>query len=443
MPSKFKDRYYRRNVFGISAVEFLWGLGLPVVVESTFLQLFLKSLGASGFALGMIPFFFFIGTSIFALLSSYMTEGMVFKRRAVVILHLVSAVALLVFGGCMILLDRTEDILPLFFVCYAVFSVCIGMTLPVWLNYLVKILSEEKSTAGLAYMMIAQNAAKLISSLVILTVVERYAFAPLASAVVFLVVGGLFMLGSLFFFLTREAHEAGGERQTRPSFFKYIRNTQRHMLRNRNFLVFLGSDLELYIVVTVISFYAAYATDFGGVAPSVAAGVFVGLIYTGAILSNVLLGTMGWLTLKHKAMASKLCSMGAVSLLAVWCTPASFFMASFMLGASRGTRMIVYAPAVKKLSGLSDATPYFAVAPVLMLPLAMGLPLACGHFLDRTAWLAGDAYRMMLGMAAVLLAGTLICAWRTDFSAAPRPREGLSFNAASNPVIGSQAPYRD
>jgi len=41
------NRYYHRNVFGISAVEFLWGLGLPVVIESTFLQLFLKNMGAS------------------------------------------------------------------------------------------------------------------------------------------------------------------------------------------------------------------------------------------------------------------------------------------------------------------------------------------------------------------------------------------------------------
>ena len=29
---------------GISGVEFLWGLGLPVIVESTFLQLFLKNI---------------------------------------------------------------------------------------------------------------------------------------------------------------------------------------------------------------------------------------------------------------------------------------------------------------------------------------------------------------------------------------------------------------
>ena len=51
MDASSNDRYYIRNVFGISAVEFLWGLGLPVVVESTFLQLFLKNLGASGIAL--------------------------------------------------------------------------------------------------------------------------------------------------------------------------------------------------------------------------------------------------------------------------------------------------------------------------------------------------------------------------------------------------------
>ncbi|MGD9330018.1 MAG: MFS transporter [Desulfobacterales bacterium] len=431
MTFRVEDRYYTRNVWGISTVEFLWGLGLPVVVESTFLQLFLKNLGASGLTLGLIPFFFFIGTSVFALLSSYMTEGMVFKRGAVIILHLVSGLALLVFGGLLVVLERAENILLLFFACYAVFTICIGMTLPVWLNYLVKIFSEERSTAGLATMMIAQNIAKLISSLVILRVVERYAFAPSAAAVIFLVVGALFAVGSLFFLLTREADEQSSPQMVRPSFFNFLRSTQRHMFANRNFLIFLGSDLEFYIVITVISFYAAYATDFGGVAPAVAAGVFVGLIYCGAILANVLLGTMGWLSLKHKAMSSKFSSLSAVVLLAVWCTPESFFVASFLLGASRGTRMIVFAPAVKKLSGLSDATPYFAVAPVLTLPLAMGLPLICGTFLDRMAWMADDAYRIMLAAAALLIAGTLVCAWRTDFNAFPVQREAFPGKGAA------------
>ncbi len=402
---------------GISAVEFLWGLGLPVVVESTFLQLFLKSLGASGFALGLIPFFFFIGYSVFAMLSSYLTEGMAFKRRAVILLHIISGMALLVFGGILYSLERMDHILVIFFSCYAVFSICVGMTLPVWLNYLVKIFSEAKSVSGLAYMMIAQNLAKLASSLIILKVVDHYAFAREASALIFLTVGGLFCTGALFFFLTREiAQEGSGSNTKRPAFRLFFSKSLRHMTNNRNFLMFLAGDLEFYIVVTIISFYAAYATDYGGITPAVAAGLFVGLIYTGAILTNVILGTLGWLSLKNKAVFSKTVSLAAVMAMTVWATPWSFYVASLMLGASRATRMLVYPPAVKKLSGLQDATAYFAVAPVLALPFATGFPLLCGRFLDRFGGLQSDAYRIVFIGAAFLLAGTMICTLKTDFT---------------------------
>ena len=430
MASNHQEQYYRQNVFGISAVEFLWGLGLPVVVESTFLQLFVKSLGGGGLALGLIPVFFFIGISVFALLASYMTEGLVFKRRAVIGLHLISGLALLLFGGLLSLMGPGRHVLVVFFGCYAVFTVCVGMTLPVWLNYLVKIFSEKQAVPGLAAMMIAQNAAKLISSLAILKVVERYAFDLGAAAIIFLSVGGLFILGSLFFLLTREVPDeplVAGHR--RPPFDVFVRTTMRHMRHNRNFLIFLGSDLELPIVVTVISFYAVYATEFGGIHPAMAAGLFVALIYAGAIVANLVLGTLGWLSLKHKTMLSKSVAIVAVLLLWAWATPMSFHLASFLLGASRGTRMIVFAPAVKRLSGLTDATPYFAVAPILTLPLVIGLPLLSGMFLDRMAGLGADAYRFIFLAAALLLAATWICAWRTDF-APPRleAAPGLPFD---------------
>jgi hypothetical protein len=419
MGSTLQDQYYRQNVFGISAVEFIWGLGLPVVVESTFLQLFVKSLGGGGLALGLIPVFFFIGISVFALLASYMTEGLIFKRRAVIGLHLISGLSLLFFGGLLFIMGPRRHVLAVFFGCYAVFSVCVGMTLPVWLNYLVKIFSEKQAVSGLAAMMIAQNVAKLISSLVILKVVERYAFDLGAAAVIFLSVGGLFVLGSLFFLFTREIpDESPAPGHRRPPFGVFVRTTMRHMRHNRNFLIFLGSDLELHVVVTVISFYAAYATEFGGISPAAAAGLFVALIYAGAIGANFFLGTLGWLSLKHKTMVSKSGAIVAVLLLWAWATPLSFYLASFLLGASRGTRMIVFAPAVKKLSGLTDATPYFAVAPILTLPLVIGLPLISGIFLDRTAGLGADAYRFIFLAAAMLLGVTWICAWRTNF--APR-----------------------
>ncbi|MDJ0989752.1 MAG: hypothetical protein QNI85_07055, partial [Desulfobacterales bacterium] len=234
MNASIQHSHYRQNVFGISAVEFLWGLGLPVVVESTFLQLFVKSLGGSGIALGMIPVFFFIGISVFALLASYLTEGVAFKRRAVILLHLISGFALLIFGGLLMGMGTGPHVLLVFFACYAVFSVCIGMSLPVWLNYLVKIFTEEQSVPGLATMMIAQNFAKLISSLVILKVVERHAFEIEAAAIVFLAVGGLFSLGSLFFLFTREAADPTRHPGGRPPFALFMHTTLIHMRRNRN-----------------------------------------------------------------------------------------------------------------------------------------------------------------------------------------------------------------
>ncbi len=411
-----KDRHYRRNVIGISTVEFLWGLGLPVVVESTFLQLFLKSLGASSFALGLIPFFFFIGISVFALFSSYLTEGLAFRRQVVVLLHAISGAALLIFGALLYHIGPTDSILLVFFSCYAVFSVCVGMTLPVWLNYLVSILSEGKSVAGLAWMMIAQNAAKLVSSMAILRIVEQYAFAREASALVFLGVGGLFCVGALFFYLTREGppplQEAEPQRQT---FVTFLRVSLDRVIRNRNFLFFLAGDMDFYIVVTVISFYAAYATEFGGIEPAVAAGLFVGLIYTGAIVVNIALGTLGWLSLKQKSLFSKTAAVIAIVTMTLWTTPTGFYLASLMLGAARGTRMLVYAPAVKRLSGLEDATAYFAIAPVLTLPVAAGLPLLVGRFLDLFHGLGADAYRLVFALAAVLAAGAFLCASRVRF----------------------------
>jgi len=50
-----KDTNFKRNIAGTAGVGFFWGLGFPIVQESTFLQLFRKNLGASSFAIGIVP----------------------------------------------------------------------------------------------------------------------------------------------------------------------------------------------------------------------------------------------------------------------------------------------------------------------------------------------------------------------------------------------------
>ena len=410
------DAYFKQNAFGISGVEFLWGLGLPVVIESTFLQLFLKSLGASSFVIGFIPAFFFVGYSVFGLLSSYFTSGMAFKRNAVIWLHVVSGVSLLFFGCFLFVFGRISAILLVFFTSYAVFSVCIGMTLPVWLNYAVNMFSPARTVTGFAYMMIAQHVARLISSIMIVKWVEKYSFSVKASSLIFISVGIVFALSAVLFLFTREVARDGkrNDRGSR-SLARYTIDSVRDILKNRNFLYFLAGDMDFFVVVTAISFYANFATTFCGIRPPIAAGMFVGFLYTGAILTNIALGTLGFLSLRNKYILSKCAAVAALMLLILFQDYWSFFMASFLFGVCRGTRSIVFAPAVGKLSGLSDATSYFATAPLLTLLFATGLPLAFGRFLDQFAWLGGDSYRLVFGVSAVLIVSTLYFLLKVDF----------------------------
>ena len=410
------DTYYKRNVIGISGCEFLWGLGLPVVLESTFLQLFLKSLGASSFQIGLIPAFSFLGSSVFALLSSYFTVGLAFKRGAVIYLHLISGMSLVIFGTILLFFGEHAPVLMIFFVSYAVFSICIGMTVPVWLNYLVNIFSEQRSFSGLGYMMIAQNVARLTSSLLIVKFVEKYSFSQTASGGIFLAVGLLFCLGSLFFFATKETVMPEPETEdTRRSFFKYVQRSVGRIFKNRNFLIFLAGDMDFYVIVTVISFYANYATAFCGIAAPIAAGFFVSCIYVGAIVTNVFLGSLDFLLPRNKYIFSKTSSMTALLLLIVFGHQWSFFLASFLLGVSRGTRMIVFPPSVKKLSGSGDTTSYFAVGPILTIPFALALPMAYGYFLDRFAYLNGASYWIVFFTSLMLVMASLYAVLKVNF----------------------------
>ena len=127
------------NVLGVSVVEFFWGLGFPIVLESTFLQLFLKSLGASSLVIGSVPFLFVIGISCFPLFASYCSRNYRLKRPLVILMHIGASLAVLGFGIVLLALEDYSRILPFFLVFYAIFSISLGMGIPIWLNYLVRI----------------------------------------------------------------------------------------------------------------------------------------------------------------------------------------------------------------------------------------------------------------------------------------------------------------
>ena len=412
-----KNVYFKRNAFGVSVVEFFWGLGIPIVLESTFLQLFLKSLGASSFAIGVVPALFMVGISGFPLFSSYLARNLRYKRQIVLILHLLSASAMLLFGMTLLLFKQSVSVLPLFFLSYAVFSACMGLTIPIWLNYLVKIFSESRTVPGLGYMMLFQNIGKVISSFFILKIVSVYSFSLNSSAWVFIVTGLLFIIGSLGFVITKEVTEKEVAEKDVRSFSEHTRKTFAEIIRNRKFLVFLAAaDIEFVVIVTTLSFYANYATGFYQIPDAIAAGLFVACIYSGSITVNIFLGTMNLLRLKQKFILSKCLTFVALVLLVIFPGYTVFFLVSYLLGFVRAIRNMVYPPSIKKFSKKPDATTYFAFAPVLTLPFSVGYPLFFGKMLDFLAAMNQAAYQILFCCSAFFILISMFCAIKTDYS---------------------------
>ena len=412
------DQYFRRNTFGISSVEFLWGLGMPVVMESTFLQLFLRNLGASNFLIGLIPTLFSGGMAVFSLFAGSLTGHVEHKRPVVILVHVAASLPILTFGIVLKLTGFTSSILLVFYCCYALFSIGIGFIFPVWHNYLVKIFIPQRSISALSVMWISQSVAKIISSYLLLRIVERYSFSVAGSSMIFTAIGLIFFAGSFLFLITREKSESSPIRASagRDGLFHGFRS----VLRNRNFLLFLATDLEYFALIGIISFYANFATEHCAIDPALASGLFVAFYYLGGITVNVLLGWFQLLRLKNKYWLTKPLAALAVPLICIFCKPWAFFLASYLFGASRSTRSLVYAPAVKRLSGREDATHYFAVAPLFTLPLSVGLPLLNGAVLDRLAFMGGGSYRIVFLAMALLSVVSLIILSRID-SAALQP----------------------
>ncbi|NNK01834.1 MAG: MFS transporter [Desulfatitalea sp.] len=407
-------------------MEFFWGLGFPVLIESTFLQLLLKHLGAGDFLIGLVPAILLAGISLLPLFSSYLTRNHERKRPLVLGLHVVSSFAVLAFGIFLFGVRDQALILPVFFISYVVFSACIGLTFPVWLNFLVKIFSPTRSVQGLAIMYAAQNCSKIISSLFIIKVVASYSFSLVSAAWIFLTAGLFFLSGSFCFLLTRELPATEPMPPSGVTFFRHTRNGISDIIRNKNLLKYMAGDMDHYIVLTVISFYANYATQYFGIPNYAAAGLFVSFIYSGAILANIALGTLNLLSFKQKYLSTKICALIVLIVLTAAPMLPGFLLASMLMGFCRGTRSIIYSPAVKQFSNKVDATSHFAIMPLLTLGFGCGFPLFFGHMLERLNHLGAGAYQIMFGVCGLCVVLSLVIGVFVDFSPSSLPTHSHS-----------------
>lgn len=412
------------NTAGISIVEFFWGMGLPLLLESTFLQLFLKKLGATSFVIAFVPGIMFASQAVFGLVAAYLTQNTARKRPAVIRYHLYPASAILILGVFLRFTHSGQtSILTVFFILYTLFSIGIGMIMPVWQNYVVRLFSAKHVLPAFSIMMTAQSAGRLICSFIIADYFTSREINPANSSILFIFCGILFFFGSLAFLMTRETAGLPKAKDNSPGFFTFIGQSFTKIRNNRNLLLFLFSDIELYAVVAVISFYANYAVLYHEISAAAAAGLFVGLNYAGQISANLILGTFNLFGLKTKCIIGRICSISAVILLTAGTGLPVFLAASVLLGFSKAIRSLIYAPSIRLISGESDITNIFAAAAIILLPLSIGISLISGKLLDGLSFMAADSYRIVFGLMGLLSFISIFFLSRVDFSGRTAPAD--------------------
>ena len=408
------DRYFTQNVFSISGAEFLWGLALPIIAESTFLQLYLRSINASETMIGLIPAIMATGMALFSPVSAMFTSHLQHKKTAVVIAHCFASLPWFIYG--LILLFSGSNPGPgMFLIIYALFTAVLGVTVPVWQTYLVKIFSPEKTFSALSIMLVTQITARMAGGLIIAGAVQKLSFSQTGAAAVFTAAGFCFFSGGLFFIISHEDMQTASSAREKKHTLRTLLTAGKQIFKNRSFMFFQLSTIETFASITVISFYATYAVEIHGISSAVAAGLFAVCIYAGGIISNLIFGSFNLLSLKNKLYISKVFAITSISVLLFAKSVPFFLTASFLIGLGRGINQLAFSPAVKKLSRVKDATDYFSVAPLIMVPFSFGIPALSGVVISHLHMHKETAYMGVFAAMALLIAVSMFFLHFIDF----------------------------
>jgi MFS family permease len=329
--------------------------------------------------------------AVVPLFAAFLTSKMPYKKGPTVWLQAVASAGIIFLGLLYIITGSKSGAYILFISFYSFFAVWLAATIPVWQNFIVKIFTPEDGIRGISVMMFAQNAAKLLSGFILAFTVSRTGIGVTAAGFAFLASGIMFMAGSIAYAWAiedRDNIEMNAGRNMTGYFSHYFR----HILKNRDMLLFLLQDIEFSAVVVFISFYSRFAVSYCGIPVSMATGVFIIMLFAGAVSANMLVGFTKGFSIKARYIAIKISTLAGMAVLILFRSEAAFFAASFLLGFSRAGRVQLYGPAVRGISGLDDASPYYAIAPIIIMPATSLLPVGMGSLLDSLAFMKAGSF---------------------------------------------------
>lgn len=393
---------HARNTAYLSTVEVFWGLGMNLLSMGTVLPVFLQERGASNTIIALLPALTALGAGLPQAFSSFVGGNRPRLRPLVLWLHVSASLPLFLAGG--LLLGAHLPPVPTVLACWALFYAFIGLLIPLWMDYMARIMDPARRGSAVGLVFLAQTLAGVVGVSLAATLL-RGGTSDGRYGVLFLAAGAAVAGGSLAFAGTREVETGpGGERPSVRRHLKDFAGLWRRLPWMRRYMVVRWMVRGCYPLL--IHFYAVFAVAEKGVRPAEAA-----LYGTAALACQASVGAVvGFLGDRIGHRACVLSGQGllvAACILAVLPVPAwAFFVVAGLTGAFLATEYASQSAWLMDLATPAERQAQMAFVGFLLTPAAVLAPLAGGRIMDAVG------FRPVVGAVALLVAAAALLAVR-------------------------------
>ena len=356
---------YRWNFLVNSLDGASFWFGMSFISSTIILPLYVSHFTSSPLLIGLIPFLSTAGYLVPQLFTSNVVERAPIKKFfPVTIGFFLERIPIFLLAPTAYFLAASQPSLALiaFFVLYGWHTVGAGMIVVGWQDMIAKIIPVEQRGRFFGITNFLGHGAGILGALAVPFILDKYTF-PLGYVISFALAAVLIFLSWVFLSLTREP----AVQSSKPpvSQLDYLRSLPEVLRQDRNFRMYLLSQIVFYLSGMAIGFLAVYAVQTWHMSDATAGGFTVAL-QIGLALGNLFFGFLA--DRKGHKLSLEICLMLSIlSLILAISAPNPwwFFPIFFLRGAVNGGTFVSGISIVYEFADTENRATYIGLANTL------------------------------------------------------------------------------
>jgi MFS family permease len=390
------ERNYRWNFLVNTLDGATFGFGMSFFSSAIILPLFVSHFTDSPLAIGLISFLGWGGVLLPQLFMANAVERAPRKKFFPMALgFFLERLPIFFLPPMIYLLAAGQPILTLvlFFVLYTWHNLGAGVIIVGWQDMIAKVIPVEKRGRFFGISNFIGNGTGILGALAVPFILGKFTF-PLSYVISFAVAGALFFLSWVSLSLTREP--AVYSNKPPVSQLEYLRSLPEVLRRDRNFRMYLLSQIVFSLSGMATGFLVVYTVQTWDL-PDAEAGGFMIALQIGLTLANLFFGFLA--DRKGHKLSLEICwllSALALTLAIIAPNPLWFFPIFFLSGAVSAGTFISGISIVYEFTDAENRPTYIGLANTIPGIVVAVAPLIGG-------WLAGAiSYRSMFILSAII-----------------------------------------